>query len=89
MTQPPYYEVDVPIRSTETPTLRGVHIFTGWANSRHAAVKAAHAVYDAARAAAEAGREIPHGGARLAEGCRRRGTGPLAGRLHQQDPPEC
>ncbi|MFK4599691.1 hypothetical protein [Streptomyces pristinaespiralis] len=67
MTQPPYYEVDVPIRSTETPTLRGVHIFTGWANSRHAAVKAAHEVYDAARAAAEAGREIPHGGARLAE----------------------
>lgn len=60
MTQPPYCEVDVPIRSTETPTLRGVHVFTGWADSRDAAVKAAHEVYDAARAAAEAGREIPH-----------------------------
>ncbi|MFD3565449.1 hypothetical protein ACFWVU_38165 [Streptomyces sp. NPDC058686] len=61
MTQPPYYEVDVPIRSTETPGLEGVHVFTGWADSRGAAVKAAHEVYDAARAAAEAGREIPHG----------------------------
>ena len=61
MTQPPYYEVDVPIRSTETPTRRGMHVFTGWASSRAAAVQAAHEVYDAARAAAEAGREIPHG----------------------------
>ncbi|WP_346767361.1 hypothetical protein [Streptomyces sp. C1-2] len=58
MTQPPNYEVDVPIRSTETPGLEGVHVFTGWADSRSAALKAAHEVYDAAKA----GREIPHGG---------------------------
>lgn len=62
MTQPPNYEVDVPIRSTETPGLEGVHVFTDWADSRSAALKAAHEVYDAAHAAAEAGHEIPHGG---------------------------
>ncbi|MFJ8848519.1 hypothetical protein ACIRFF_37170 [Streptomyces cyaneofuscatus] len=61
MPQPPYYEVDVPIRNTETPARRGVHVFTGWADSRAAAVQAAHAAYDVARTAAEAGREIPHG----------------------------
>ena len=52
---PPNYEVDVPIRSTETPGLEGVHVFTGWADGRSAALRAAHEVYDAARAAAEAG----------------------------------
>ncbi|WP_432171164.1 hypothetical protein [Streptomyces sp. 1222.5] len=57
----PYFEVDVPIRSTETPGLEGVHVFTGQADSRSAAMKAAHEVYDVARAAAEAGLEIPHG----------------------------
>ncbi|WP_148592378.1 hypothetical protein [Streptomyces sp. WAC01526] len=57
----PYFEVDVPIRSTETPGLEGVHVFTGQADSRSAAVKTAHEVYDAARPAAEAGLEIPHG----------------------------
>ncbi|WCD91110.1 hypothetical protein KPP03845_200071 (plasmid) [Streptomyces xanthophaeus] len=57
-----YFEVDVPMRSTESPGLRGVHVFTGRADSGTAAIKAAHGVYDAARAAAEAGREIPHGG---------------------------
>ncbi|MFC9534478.1 hypothetical protein ACFT38_28625 [Streptomyces sp. NPDC056975] len=55
------YEVDVPTRSTETPTRRGVHVFTGHADSRSAAVKAAHEAYDAVRAAKEAGLEIPHG----------------------------
>ncbi|PJN24762.1 hypothetical protein CG717_32110 [Streptomyces sp. CB02613] len=62
MPQPPYYEVDVPIRSTQTPGRTGVHVFTGWADSRAAAVQAAHEVYEAARAAAEAGRAIPHAG---------------------------
>ncbi|MFD5848207.1 hypothetical protein [Streptomyces chartreusis] len=57
----PYYEVDVPIRSTESPGLHGLHVFTGRADSRSAAVQAAHEVYDAARAAQEAGLEIPHG----------------------------
>ncbi len=36
-----------------------MHVFTGWADSRAAAVQAAHEVYDATRAAAEAGRAIP------------------------------
>ncbi|MEU7195717.1 hypothetical protein AB0B04_19620 [Streptomyces xinghaiensis] len=53
----PLYEVDVPIRSTTG--LRGVHVFTGRAGSRRAAVRAAHEAYDAARAAAATGREVP------------------------------
>ncbi|MFF2517855.1 hypothetical protein [Streptomyces sp. NPDC058086] len=57
----PYYEVDVPTRNTERPGLEGVQVFTGRADSRSAAVKAAYEVYDAARAAAETGLEIPHG----------------------------
>lgn len=57
----PYFEVDVPKRSTEVPGLRGLHIFTGRADSRSAAVRFAHEVYDAARAATEAGLEIEHG----------------------------
>ncbi|MDX3132190.1 hypothetical protein PV367_20870 [Streptomyces europaeiscabiei] len=57
----PYFEVDVPIRSTAQPGLSGVHVFTGRADSRSAAVRIAHEVYDAARAAREAGLEIPHG----------------------------
>ncbi|MEU3907296.1 hypothetical protein AB0F20_26325 [Streptomyces goshikiensis] len=40
-----YFEVDVPIRNTEG--LRGVHVFTGHADSDSAASKAAHEVYDA------------------------------------------
>ncbi|MER5781269.1 hypothetical protein ABT104_06000 [Streptomyces mobaraensis] len=56
----PYFEVDVPIRSTEAGR-EGVHVFTGQADSRSAALKAAHEVYDAARDAAEAGLKIPHG----------------------------
>ncbi|WSY03114.1 hypothetical protein OG590_38545 (plasmid) [Streptomyces goshikiensis] len=56
-----YFEVDVPIRSIETPGLRGVHVFTGRADCESAAVRAAHEVYDVARAARGAGREIPHG----------------------------
>ncbi|MGC5041069.1 hypothetical protein ACLQ2C_36640 [Streptomyces sp. DT73] len=57
----PIFEVDVPIRSAAQPGARGVHVFTGRAENRHAAVRIAHEVYDAARAAREAGREIPHG----------------------------
>ncbi|MEU7158886.1 hypothetical protein [Streptomyces chrestomyceticus] len=57
----PYFEVDVPIRSTAPPGLRGVHVFTGPADSRSAAVRIAHEVYDAARAAQQAGGEIPRG----------------------------
>ncbi|MGW6705470.1 hypothetical protein ACWGDE_11345 [Streptomyces sp. NPDC054956] len=55
-----YFEVDVPIRSTDTG-LRGVHVFTGRADSDSAALKAAHEVYDAAHTAAQAGIEMPHG----------------------------
>ncbi|MFI7178951.1 hypothetical protein [Streptomyces spororaveus] len=56
-----YFEVDVPIRSTQTPGLSGVHVFTGRADSDSAALQAAHEVYDAARTAAQAGLEMPHG----------------------------
>ncbi|MGW4985337.1 GGDEF domain-containing protein [Streptomyces mirabilis] len=57
----PYFEVDVPIRSADQPGLHGVHVFTGRADSRSAAVRLAQEVYDAARAAQEAGLEIPYG----------------------------
>lgn len=57
----PFYEVDVPTRSTAQPGLSGVHVFTGQADSRSTAVRIAHEVYDEARAAKEAGLEIPHG----------------------------
>ncbi|MFI5621736.1 hypothetical protein [Streptomyces sp. NPDC051567] len=56
-----YFEVDVPIHSTATPGLHGVHVFTGRADNETTAVQAAHEAYDAARAARESGREIPHG----------------------------
>ncbi len=55
----PYFEVDVPIRSTTQPGLSGRHVFTGQADSHSTAVRIAHEVYDAARAAQEAGGEIP------------------------------
>ncbi|MDP9954292.1 hypothetical protein [Streptomyces vinaceus] len=42
-------------------SVTGLHVFTGRADSRSAAVRIAHEVYDAARAATEAGLEIPHG----------------------------
>ncbi|MEK8141719.1 hypothetical protein NKH18_01105 [Streptomyces sp. M10(2022)] len=58
----PYFEVDVPIHSTEAPGQHGLHVFTGRADSRSAAVRIAHEVYDAARAATETGREIPTDG---------------------------
>ncbi|MFJ9634852.1 hypothetical protein ACIRU8_44900 [Streptomyces sp. NPDC101175] len=38
----PYYEVDVPIRSTDDPGLSGMHILTGPADSCSAAVRIAH-----------------------------------------------
>ncbi|MCX5097706.1 hypothetical protein OOK36_55720 [Streptomyces sp. NBC_00365] len=55
----PYFEGDVPTKSTAQPGLEGVHVFTGRADSRSAAVQTAHEVYDAARAVQEAGLEIP------------------------------
>ncbi|MFF7987008.1 hypothetical protein ACFZDK_49380 [Streptomyces sp. NPDC007901] len=55
----PVYEVDVPIRSITLPGLSGVHVFTGPADSRSAALRIAHEAYAAARAAQEAGLEIP------------------------------
>ncbi|WP_316784542.1 hypothetical protein [Streptomyces sasae] len=53
------YEVDVSIRSITLPGLSGVHVFTGPADSRSAALRLAHEVYDAARAAQETGLEVP------------------------------
>lgn len=55
----PYYEVDVPIRSTAQPGLSGVHVFTGPADSRIAAVRIAYEVYDAARDAQQTGLATP------------------------------
>ena len=55
------YEVNVPIRNTTRPGLRGVHVFTGQADGRRAAIQAAHEAHDTVRAAAEAGLAIPHG----------------------------
>ncbi|MFK0112532.1 hypothetical protein [Streptomyces sp. NPDC091217] len=55
----PYFEVDVPIRSTAQPGLSGMHYFTGPADSHSAALRIAHEVYDAAHAAREAGLKIP------------------------------
>ncbi|MEW2268474.1 hypothetical protein GTY41_11495 [Streptomyces sp. SID685] len=54
-----YYAVEVPIRNLKTPGMEGVHVFTGRADSRSAAVEAAHEAYDTARTATEAGAEIP------------------------------
>ncbi|MEU5539129.1 hypothetical protein [Streptomyces sp. NPDC020362] len=51
------YQVDVPIHNTANPA-RGVHVFTGVADSP-AALRRAHEVYDAALAAHTAGLEIP------------------------------
>ncbi|WP_369384075.1 hypothetical protein [Streptomyces sp. cg36] len=53
----PTYEVDVPIHNAAG--LRGVHVFTGQADSRSAAVRHAHEVYDAARTAQAMGLEVP------------------------------
>ncbi|MFI2214968.1 hypothetical protein [Streptomyces sp. NPDC020141] len=54
-----FYEVDVPIHDTTNPARRGVHVFTGVADSPAAALRRAHEVYDAALSAHTAGREIP------------------------------
>ncbi|MFY4722224.1 hypothetical protein [Streptomyces sp. LaBMicrA B280] len=53
------YEVDVPIHDALGPARRGVHVFTGVADSPAAALRRAHEVYDAALAAQRAGLEIP------------------------------
>ncbi|APE26790.1 hypothetical protein [Streptomyces venezuelae] len=53
------YEVDVPIHDTANPARRGLHVFTGVADSPAAALRRAHEVYDAALAAQQAGLEIP------------------------------
>ncbi|MGV9247996.1 hypothetical protein [Streptomyces sp. NPDC003710] len=53
------YEVDVPIHDTSNPARRGLHVFTGVADSPAAALRRAHEVYDAALAAHAAGLEIP------------------------------
>ncbi|MCZ4101007.1 hypothetical protein [Streptomyces sp. H39-C1] len=54
-----FFEVDVPIHDAANPDLRGLHVFTGEADSPTAALRRAHEVYDAALAAHAAGREIP------------------------------
>ncbi|MEW2497564.1 hypothetical protein AB0942_29115 [Streptomyces nodosus] len=54
-----FYEVDVPIHDTANPARRGLHVFTGEADSPTTALRRAHEVYDAALAAHTAGLEIP------------------------------
>ncbi|WP_030423209.1 hypothetical protein [Streptomyces sp. NRRL F-5065] len=54
-----FYEVDVPIHDTANPALRGLHVFTGEADSPTTALRRAHEVYDAALAAHTAGLEVP------------------------------
>ncbi|MFF3589499.1 hypothetical protein ACFYYI_20370 [Streptomyces sp. NPDC002387] len=51
------YEVDVP--TTNGDGLRGVHVFTGRAESSASALRLAQEVYAAAVAARQAGLEIP------------------------------
>jgi hypothetical protein len=53
------YEVDVPIHDTANPACRGLHVFTGEADSPTTALRRAHDVYDAALAAHTAGLQIP------------------------------
>lgn len=53
------YEVDVPMHDTNHPDRRGLHVFTGVADSPAAALHRAHEVYDAALAAQQAGLENP------------------------------
>ncbi|PWJ02896.1 hypothetical protein DKG34_36095 [Streptomyces sp. NWU49] len=53
------YEVDVPIHDTTHPDRRGLHVFTGVADSPAAALRRAHEVYDAVLAAHTAGLDIP------------------------------
>lgn len=54
-----FYEVDVPIHDTDNPAQRGLHVFTGVADSPATALRRAHEVYDAALAARQAGLEVP------------------------------
>ncbi|WP_420713312.1 hypothetical protein [Streptomyces sp. Tu 6176] len=54
-----FYGVDVPIYDTTNPARRGLHVFTGEADSPTTALRRAHEVYDAALAAHTAGLEIP------------------------------
>ncbi|MER5570288.1 hypothetical protein ACFRSX_25150 [Streptomyces goshikiensis] len=56
---PRIYVVDVPIHNSTDPARRGLHVFTGVADSPAAALRRAYEVYEAALAAHTAGREIP------------------------------
>ncbi|MFE2245403.1 hypothetical protein [Streptomyces lavendulae] len=53
-----FYEVDVPTHDSTNPALKGVHVFTGVADSPAAALRRAHEVYDAALAAHTAGHDM-------------------------------
>lgn len=57
--QPRIYVVDVPIHNPADPARRGLHVFTGVADSPAAALRRAQEVYEAALAAHTAGLEIP------------------------------
>lgn len=55
--RPEMWEVDVPIQHPDG--LRGVHVFTGLASDRTAAIAAARSVVDEALEHVRSGREIP------------------------------
>ncbi|MET9438099.1 hypothetical protein [Streptomyces sp. NPDC006551] len=80
-----FYEVDVPIHDTANPALRGLHVFTGEADSPTTALRRAHEVYDAAHTA---GLEIPGkqpdswGASGLRPGWEMEWTAAKAGRWH-------
>ncbi|MFC4506143.1 MULTISPECIES: hypothetical protein [Streptomyces] len=59
MTALPYFEVDVPIRSTTQAGLSGWHVFTGPAASTGEALRLAYGAYTDAVATQQAGLEIP------------------------------
>ncbi|MFJ5787921.1 hypothetical protein [Streptomyces hydrogenans] len=83
-----FYEVGVPIHDTANPARRGLHVFTGVADSPAAALRRAHEVYDAALAAQQAGLEVPGkepdswGAAGLRPGWQMEWTAATAGRWH-------
>ncbi|WP_030220379.1 hypothetical protein [Streptomyces bikiniensis] len=80
-----FYEVDVPIHDTASPTLRGLHVFTGVADSPTTALRRAHEVYDAARTAGleDPGRQPDGWGASgIRPGWEMEWTAAKAGRWH-------
>ncbi|MFD8821014.1 hypothetical protein ACFV1C_01365 [Streptomyces sp. NPDC059605] len=88
-----FYEVDVPIHDPADPARKGLHVFTGEADSPTTALRRAHEVYDAALAAHTASLKVPGkqpdswGAAGLRPGWQMEWTAAKAGPWHS--PPSC